>query len=321
MLVLLMCLLFCLPARSGEPLRIGLVVDTAGLGDRSFNDSAHEGLMKARETFSIATLLAEPAAEEEIFDYLQMMADSGYDLIISVGVNTADALRKAASLNPKNRFALIDSIVELPNVASLVFREEEGAYLAGMAAASASRTGIIGFIGGMDIPLIHKLELGYTQGAFAVNPDVRVINAYAGNTPSAWSVPSMGRDLALKQHGSGADVIFHAAGCTGLGVINAAREAGFFAIGVDRDQDSIAPGTVLCSMLKRVDLAVYNLIRDLSRNSWQSGVHSYGLAEGGLGLSEFTYTKEGLPASVFIELECGRRDIIAGRIMVNAVKK
>ncbi|MDD2715996.1 MAG: BMP family ABC transporter substrate-binding protein [Candidatus Wallbacteria bacterium] len=297
--------------------KVGLVTDIKGLGDRSFNDSSMEGITRAEKIFNFKASVLVPQTTGEIGEDLLRLAIGKCDLIVAAGYSMHDAVLKAAEQYPEIRFAIVDSVVNLPNVCSIVFREEEGAYLAGMAAAYVSKTGKIGFVGGMDVPLIDKFRLGYSQGAFAVNPAVKILSGYTGS----YGEPVKGKEEAVRLYKGGADVIFSAAGLSGLGVISAAEESKFYAIGVDRDQDDLAPGSVLTSMVKRVDEAVYQVVKETYGGNFTPGVRRYGLREGGVGLTDFKFTKNNLPADLFIRLEQAKRDIISGRIKVNAVKR
>jgi len=298
-------------------LKVGMVFDIGGKGDRSFNDSAFRGLTKAREDFGVSTVEFEPGQDSDREQGLRKLASRGFDLVIGVGFLFSESVKAVAADYPEVRFALVDGHVDgLPNVASLVFREEEGSFLVGALAALKSETGVIGFVGGMEVSLIRKFEAGYRAGAKAVRPDVTVLVNYAGVTPSAFADPVKGKELSFSQIGRGADVIFHAAGTTGNGVIEAAREKGVFAIGVDSNQDYMAPGTMLTSMEKRVDRAVYETIRSVVEGSFSGGIHEFGLEGGGLGYSLDEYNKDLLPAAVLATADSLAAEIIAGRIRV-----
>ena len=225
--------------------RVGLVFDVGGKGDKSFNDSAYEGLMRAAADLPIKVSDFEPGQGADREVGLRKLAARGYDVVIGVGFLFTDAIRAVAADFPDVRFVLVDGHLDgLPNVASLVFREQEGSFLVGALAALKSETGTIGFVGGMDVPLIHKFEAGYKAGANHVRPGVRILVGYAGVRPEAFADPVRGKEIALSQIEQGADVVFHAAGVTGLGVIEGARERGKLAIGVDSNQNGVAPGSV-----------------------------------------------------------------------------
>jgi basic membrane protein A len=218
---------------------------------------------------------------------------------------------------PQTRFTLIDSVVEAPNVQSILFREEQGSYLAGMMAALASRSGRIGFVGGMDIPLIRKFACGYVQGARAVNPQVTVFQNMTGSTPAAWRDPVRGAELARSQIERGAEVIFHAAGGTGIGVLQAAADAGRLGIGVDSNQNHLHPGRVLTSMLKRVDVATQRAFEQARAGQWRAGVQVLGLAEDGVGVALDEHNAALVTPEMRQRIEAARADIIAGRVAVH----
>jgi len=218
---------------------------------------------------------------------------------------------------PRIRFVLIDSVVEAPNVQSIQFREEQGSYLAGMAAALASRSGRVGFVGGMDIPLIRRFACGYVQGARAVNPQVQVFQNMTGSTPAAWRDPVRGAELARSQIERGADVVFHAAGGTGAGVLQAAADAGRLGIGVDSNQNHLHPGRVLTSMLKRVDVATRIAMEQARAGTWAAGRSVLGLAEDGVGLAFDDNNAPLFTAEMRGRIDAARAEIIAGRVTVH----
>ena len=299
-----------------KKIKVGLVLSVGGLGDKSFNDSAYQGLMKAREELGIDPVYGQPEQMSEDEKYLRQYAEQGTDLVIGVGFLMKDALEKVAGEFPKTPFAIIDAEINSPNVASLVFREHEGSFLVGAIAGLVSKTGKVGFVGGMDIPLIHKFEVGYTEGAKYVNPKAEVLVAYAGSGPEAFHDPVKGKSLALSQFDRGADVIFQAAGSTGNGVIDAAKERGCFAIGVDANQNYMAPGSVLTSMLKRVDVSVFQIVKDVVENRFAGGVHVYGLEIDGVGYALDQYNEDLIPPEVLRRVEAIKQDIVAGKIKV-----
>src|SRR5690606_8702062 len=247
-------------------LAVGMVFDIGGLGDKSFNDAAYRGLRRAREELGIRFEYYEPGEGSEREAALRLFADRDFDLILGIGFLFSDDIQKVAGEFPEKKFACVDMTWQEgtevpPNLVGIKFREEEGAFLTGAIAALVSKSGVLGFVGGMDIPLIHKFEAGYRAGATHVRPDVRVLVNYAGVTADAFQNPTKGKELALAQIDSGADVIFHASGSTGLGVFEAARQRDVLAIGVDSDQSAEAPGHILTSMTKVVDTGVFETIR------------------------------------------------------------
>ena len=300
---------------TGKP-TVGLVLSVGGLGDKSFNDSAYEGLTRAARELGIEPVYGQPEQMSEDEKYLRQYAEQGMDLIIGVGFLMKDALDKVSGQFPETRFAIIDAVVEAPNVASLIFREHEGSFLVGAIAGLVTETDKVGFVGGMDIPLIHKFEVGYREGVKYVNPDCDVLVAYAGSGPEAFHDPVKGKSLALSQFDRGADVIFQAAGSTGNGVIDAAQERGLFAIGVDANQNYMAPGHVLTSMVKRVDVAVFSIIEDVVQGTFEGGIHVYGLEADGVGYALDEHNERLIPDRVIREVERIKQGIIAGTIPV-----
>ncbi len=299
-----------------ERVRIGLVLSVGGLGDKSFNDSAYEGLTRAAEELGIDPLYGQPEQMAEDEKYLRQYAEEGLDLVIGVGFLMKDALEQVAGEFPDTRFAIIDAQVDEPNVASLIFREHEGSFLVGAIAGLVTSTGKVGFIGGMDIPLIHKFEVGYAEGVKHVRPDVEVLVAYAGSGPQAFHDPVKGKSLALSQFDRGADIIFQAAGSAGNGVIDAALERGLFAIGVDANQNYMAPGHVLTSMLKRVDISVFEIVNDVVEGRFKGGEHIYGLEIDGVGYALDEYNESLIPPEVIEQVSVIKQEIVSGKIQV-----
>src|SRR5437762_708637 len=263
--------------REGCKIKVGIVFDIGGKNDRSFNAAAWEGVKRAQQDLDICLYDVEPGNPTSIEPAMRAFAEKNFDLIIGVGFAQGPIMQKVATDYPNIKFAIVDGVIfeadgKTPksNVASLIFREHEGSYLVGMIAAAKSKTGTLGFLGGMDIPLIHKFETGYEEGARAVNPKVQVVQNYVGVTDSAWNNPGKGKELSLSQIDKGADVIFTAAGNSGLGVFDAVEqygkndkgEANKFVIGVDSNQNGVKPGFVLTSMVKRVDNAVYDVVKE-----------------------------------------------------------
>jgi basic membrane protein A len=307
--------------------RVGIVFDIGGKDDRSFNAAAWEGVRRAAKDFPIVLRDVEPGNPTSIEPAMRAFAERGYDLIIGVGFAQAPIMDVVAKDYPNINFAIIDGASNLPNVASLVFKEHEGSYLVGLIAARTSKTGVLGFIGGMDIPLIHKFETGYEEGAKAVNPNVRVIDNYVGVSDSAWNNPGKGKELALAQIEKGADVIFTAAGNSGLGAFDAVEQAGKdaegratkFVIGVDSNQNMVKPGFVLTSMVKRVDNAVYQIVSDVMNHQFKGGRHVYGLEADGVAYTVDEFNKNLIPQDVIQQAEEAKRKIIGGQIQVTDV--
>jgi basic membrane protein A len=302
-------------ADTGKKLQVGIVLSIGGLGDKSFNDSAYRGLEMAQKDLGIEFKAVEPASTSEDEENLRKFAEKGFDLVIGTGFLMKDALEKVAKDYPDVKFALIDETSTLPNVSSLVFSEDEGSFLVGALAAMMSKTGSVGFVGGMESPLIRKFQTGYKNGAKYVNKDIKVGVLYtSGNNP--FNDPVRGKENALSLIKQGADVVYHAAGGTGIGVIEAAKEAKVYAIGVDGNQDGLAQGTVLTSMLKNVDTAVYQTIKDVQAGTFKGGEHRFGLVDNGVGITDLQYTKDVIGAEKIAKLEEIKKGIVEGKISV-----
>ncbi|MBA3321792.1 MAG: BMP family ABC transporter substrate-binding protein [Pyrinomonadaceae bacterium] len=310
-------------------LKVGIVFDIGGKDDRSFNAAAWDGVKRAAADFPILLRDVEPGDPTSIEPAMRAFAERGYDLIIGVGFAQTPIMQDVASDYPNTKFAIIDGVILkrdaqgkpiegqfAENVASLVFKEHQGSYLVGMIAAKKSQTGTVGFIGGMDIPLIHKFATGYAEGAKSVNPNIRVIDNYVGINDAAWNNPGKGKELAIAQIGKGADVIFTAAGNSGLGAFDAAEQYGKLVIGVDANQNWVKPGYVLTSMVKRVDNAVYQIIQDLSAGKFDGGIHVYGLENDGVGYAMDQYNEKLIDPEVLKEVEAAKQKIIKGEIQV-----
>ncbi len=320
-----------LPARKAEPqgkgplarYRIGLVFDVGGRGDKSFNDAAWEGISRAARELGVTTEILEPSGAEDREAAMRLFAARGFDLVIGVGFIFSTDVNVVATAFPRTHFACIDYAPRPdgsmpPNVAGLVFREEEGSFLVGAVAGLTSKTRHVGFIGGMDIPLIHKFEAGYRAGVLEVCPTCVVHAAYAGTTPDAFRDPVKGKALAVSQISAGADVLYHASGTTGHGVFEAARDMAVSAIGVDSDQHDEMPGTVVTSMIKRGDVAVFDTIVAVTKGEFKGGLHAFGLAEHGVG-----YVSEGphagaISADVKVKVAALEARIVKGEIKVPA---
>ncbi len=300
---------------------VGLVFDVGGLGDKSFNDAANRGLEKAERELGIGFRYIEPGDGSDRESALRQLASQGNELVIGVGFIFSDDIRKLAEEFPETKFACIDYSATpgqtLPeNLSGLRFHEHEGSYLVGAIAALTSKTSSVGFVGGMDIPLIHKFEAGYRAGAKRVCPDCQVLSTYAGTEPKAFSDPIAGRELALAQFAKGVDVIFHAAGKTGSGVFNAAKAEGKWAIGVDSDQFDEMPCCVLTSMVKKVDVAVFETVQDVALGRFAGGVRELGLAQGGVDFVYDQNNADRISAQVMERVNDLRQEIIDGTIEV-----
>ncbi|MCF6327391.1 MAG: BMP family ABC transporter substrate-binding protein [Devosiaceae bacterium] len=262
-----------------------IIYDLGGKFDKSFNESAYNGATAWAEETGLSFQDIELQTDAQREQALRQFARRGSNPIVVAGFSWATALGKVAAEFPETNFAIIDMVVDAPNVRSVVFNEHEGSFLVGALAAMKSETGKVGFVGGMDIPLIRKFYCGYAQGARAVNPDIELFENYTGTTPAAWNDPITAGELAKAAMARGADVIYAAAGGSGLGVLQAAADEGKFSIGVDANQNYIQPGSVLTSMLKRVDLAVASAFADQTNGEWTSGFQVMGIGNEGVGWS------------------------------------
>ena len=260
-----------------------VVFDMGGKFDKSFNQGVYDGVEKFKSETGIEYREFEVTNEAQREQALRRMAQRGADPVLGIGFAQAPALEKVAKEFPDTRFAIIDMVVDLPNVRSIVFKEHEGSFLVGVLAALASESGTVGFVGGMDIPLIRRFACGYEQGAKHINGDAEVVQNMTGTTPAAWNDPGRGGELSKSQFERGVDVIYAAAGGTGVGVYQAAKDGGKLAIGVDSNQNYLHPGTMLTSMLKRVDVAAYNVFMDSKNDAFTPGIQVLGLAEEGVG--------------------------------------
>ena len=288
-----------------------VIYDMGGKFDKSFNQAAFDGAERWKKETGKGYLefeISNPAQREQA---KRRMAERGADPIVGIGFSQGSSMEKVAKDFPKLKFAIIDSVVKLPNVQSIVFAEHEGSFLVGMMAAMSSKTGKVGFVGGMDIPLIRKFQCGYEQGAKYANPGVQVSGNMTGTTPAAWNDPARGAELAKAQFAAGVDVVFAAAGGTGIGVYQAAKDAGKLAIGVDSNQNHIQPGTMLTSMVKRVDVAVYNAFKGV-----KPGLTSLGLKEGGVDYALDEHNAKLVSADMRKKVDAAKADIIAGKIKV-----
>lgn len=277
------------PAADGKPIKVGVVFDSGGRGDKSFNDSAYAGVERAKSEFAVEEHDIESRSQKDYETNLSALADQGMDIVFAVGIGQDKAVAAVAPKYPNTKFAIVDSEVDAPNVRGLKFSEEQGSFLAGYLAALVSKSKKIGFVGGMSIPLIKKFEVGYAAGAMTADPSVQFLPA---KYTESWDDINLGKRSAEVLFRDGADIVFCAAGRCGLGVIDAARESGKFAIGVDSNQDDVAKGTVLTSMLKRVDEAVYSTIKDVKEGKFSPGTRVYDLKSKGVGLSPMEFTKD-----------------------------
>ncbi|SEJ13131.1 nucleoside-binding protein [Deinococcus reticulitermitis] len=352
-----------LTVASAQALRVGMAYDAGGKADRSFNQSAFEGSQRAAKSLGVQVKDFEPGDPSQVIQGVRSFAKEGFDLTIGVGFANNASITQVAKENPDLYFGLVDDVSTAKNVTSLVFNEEQGSYLVGYLAALNSSTGVVGFMGGMDIPLIHKFEAGYKAGVRAANPKARVISQYVGSTPDAWNNPGKAKEIAASMRGRGADIIFAAAGGSGNGVIdyikqtqclkanqlpsgvkfssdnfkNVKKSAAYtkacagntrpmFFIGVDSNQNYLGdfdknPATMnhgLTSMTKRVDNAVYALIKDVKDDKFKGGERRFGLKDGGVGYAMDQYNKALIPSAQILKVEAVKAKIISGAVKVPA---
>jgi len=295
-----------------------VVYDQAGKNDKSFNEAVYKnGVMKFKDDMGVKVREFEPQNEAQMEQGLRRLAQRGHSPIIAIGFTFASAVEKVAKEFPDQQFAIIDMVVDLPNVQSIVFAEHEGSFMVGALAAMKSESGKVGFVGGMDIPLIRKFACGYAQGAKYVNGDVEVFQNMTGTTPSAWSDPAKGAELAKTQFSKGADVVFAAAGGTGIGVYQAAKDSGKYAIGVDSNQNYMQPGTMLTSMLKRVGVAAYQSWQDAKDGNWEAGFKVMNTEAGGVDWALDQYNEKLISAEMKSKVEQIKADIVSGKIKVH----
>ena len=309
--------LLLVAAAGADQIKPAVVFDMGGKFDKSFNEGIYNGVEKFREETGMEYGEFEVTNEAQREQALRNFARRGYNPIIAVGFGQAPALDKVAAEFPHTSFSIIDMVVDQPNVQSIVFKEHEGSFLVGMIAALASETGKVGFVGGMDIPLIRRFACGYEQGVMYVNPDAQVYQNMTGTTPAAWNDPVKGAELAKSQFDRGADIVFAAAGGTGLGVLQAAADDGKLSIGVDSNQHYLHPGSVLTSMLKRVDVAAYEVFKTAMDHTWVAGIKDLGLAEDGVGWALDEHNRSLVTDEMAAQVEAARAAIVAGEMRVH----
>jgi basic membrane protein A len=308
------------PAAAGDRLRAGLLVGVQGLGDQSYNDMTYAGLVRARQTHGIRILLEHTVSEEGAIEAaVRRLIDREVDIIVANGFYYRSAVIKYARRFPKRFFIIQDAVIaDLPNVASVTYAVEEGSFLVGALAALMTRTGQCAFIGGVDIPIMQVFRRGFEQGARHIDPQLPVRAEFIskGSDLSGFNNPAAAYELAMKLYGGGVDIIYAAAGVSGNGVMRAARKSGRYAIGVDSDQDHLAKGQVLTSVMKRLDVTTFEEIDKIVRGVFKAGVRTYGLKAGGIGLTEMKYTRQLIPDAVHTRIQAIRDAIIAGEIVV-----
>jgi basic membrane protein A len=303
------------PSASAQ-LRVGLVLERSGKDDKSFNASAYQGLKRAEKELGVSTKTVE-APDNAAYESLQRaFAEKKFDLIIAVGFHQLESVKKNAARFPNQKFLLVDEDAKAPNVRSVMFEEHEGSYLVGALAAMHAPGGKIGFIGGMDVPLIRRFETGYVAGAKKINPKVQMLSNYLGVTGEAWNNPPKAKELALDQFNRGAEVIFVAAGNSGVGVFDAAADRKKLAIGVDSNQNWLKPGSILTSMLKRVDEAVYDSVKLFKEGKFTTGLIRYGVKSKGVDYSLDEHNARLVTEADKKQLEQLRTEIVKGKIKV-----
>lgn len=321
-MLLALALAACAPAAPAAKAgyKAAMVTDLGGLSTspdtKGFSDLCWEALEKIKKDFGVEITLIETKELADLESNLTKAATEGYNYIVACGFLETDAVAAVAPKFPNVHFGLVDSVVDAPNVQNLVFSEHEGSFLVGAIAAGMSQTGTIGFLGGMEVPLIVKFEMGYWAGARSINPDIKVLSGYTGS----FSDVAKGKEITLTQFQQGADVVYAAAGACGLGTIEAAKEQGKWAIGVDTDQDGYAKGSVLTSMLKHVELAVYNSVKASIEGTFKGGTVVNDLKIGGVGYSEMKYTKDKVPADLMKKVDKLAEMIKSGKIVVPQTK-
>ncbi|WP_220718875.1 BMP family lipoprotein [Agarivorans litoreus] len=295
-----------------------VVYDTAGKFDKSFNEAVfRNGVEVFKKEKGVDVREFEPQNEAQREQGLRRLAGRGFSPIVAVGFNMASAVEKVATEYPDTQFTIIDMVIDKPNVQSVVFKEHEGSFLVGALAAKVSKTNTVGFVGGMDIPLIRKFACGYEQGAVYANADTKVLQNMTGSTPAAFADPAKGSELAKSQFSQGADVIYAAAGGTGLGVYQAAKDAGKYAIGVDSNQNHLQPGTMLTSMVKKVGAVAYSTWEEGMDGTWQPGIKALGLKEDSVDWAQDEYNASLITPELKAYVEGIKADIISGKITVH----
>lgn len=295
-------------------LRVGMVTDTGGVNDGSFNQLSWEGLHQAGDDFDIEVGYLESATDADYMPNIEAFCDEGYDLVIGTGYSLEDAMREAEESYPDTQFAILETVIDQPHVRSLMFKHEQASYLVGYVAGMMTETDTIGIIVGMNTETLNLFGYGYIAGALAANPDITVLQ----QNVNSFSDAATGKAMANTEITNGADIIFTAAGASGLGAIEACQEAGIYAIGVDSDQSSIAPATIITSAMKRVDVAVYDTVEQLVNGELNGGVATYDLSAGGVDIAP---TQDLLPDDVIAAVDEIKQQIISGEIVVPESKE
>ena len=316
--ILITLLIACFVTIGTAPaaLKVGLIYDVTGRGDLSFCDAAYAGAKKAKDEWGFKLTEVTPSQSTDTELTLRRLAKLKYDLIIGVGFLFQEPMNRVAGDFPDVKFALIDAVIEQPNVASLTYRAHEGTFLAGVIAALKTETKQIGFVGGMKVPLVEAFEIGYRAGIQATNPDIEFVADYVGVTPQAFNDPTRGKELALAQYNSGVDIILAAAGASGLGVLEAAKTVKKSIIWVDSNGNNLAPGLVLTSVIKGVEISVYETIKSVQEGNFSAGLKDYGLKQGGVEYIVDDVNRALLSDEILEQVEAFKAKIIAGEIVV-----
>ena len=315
-LITLFIACFAVIETTSAALKVGLIYDVTGRGDLSFCDAAYAGAKKAKDEWGFKLTEVTPSLSTDNELTLRRLAKLKYDLIIGVGFLFQEPMNRVASDFPDVKFALIDAIIEQPNVASLTYRAHEGTFLAGVISALKTETKQIGFIGGMKVPLVEAFEIGYRAGIQATNPDLELLADYVGVTPQAFNDPAKAKELALSQYNRGIDIILAAAGASGLGVLEAAKATQKSIIWVDSNGNNLAPGLVLTSVIKGVEISVYETIKSVQEGNFSGGLKDYGLKEGGVEYIIDDVNRDLLSNEILEQVEAFKAKIIAGDIVV-----
>ncbi len=297
-------------------LKVALVLDKGGKDDKSFNAAAFEGASKAKKEFGVDLKYVEATDDAAIETVVRKFAEKKFDLIVTIGFSMAEGVKKVSAAFPGQKFAIVDAEVNSPNVRSLMFEEHQGSYLVGALAGLTTKTNKVGFVGGMDAPLIRRFQLGFEAGLKKTNPKIQLITNYVGVTADAWNNPAKAKELALAQYNGGADIIFGAAGASNYGLMDAAEEKKKLAIGVDSNQNWVKPGFVLTSMLKRVDVAVFEVIKDVKNGKFTAGTVRFGLKNKGVDYAMDQHNDPLVPAGVRQKIEQIKAEISSGKISV-----
>lgn len=314
-LLLLAAIVLC-PSVHADPLKVALILDKGGKDDKSFNAAAYAGAERAKKELGIQLKYVEAMDDAAIETTMRSFAQKKFDLIVGVGFAMQDGIQKVGKQFPDAHFVLVDAEVKAPNVQSILFEEHQASFLVGAIAALTSKTNKVGFLGGMDVPLIRRFQMGFEAGVKHVNPKASVVNNYVGVTSDAWNNPAKGKELALGQYNGGVDVIFGAAGGSNYGLFDAAEEKKKFAIGVDSNQNWVKPGFVLTSMLKRVDVAVFDVIQASRDGKFVAGTQRFGLQNKGVDYAVDQYNEKLITPAIRTRVEGLKADILSGKIKV-----